>query len=128
MSQLGIVWTGDSVAANDWHKILDEMGRVVSKVTLKEFAHANGVSSKDVSKALSHEDNGRYPRAEWLPYLVRKDPTQGLAEALVAPAGLGVTKPVQMTPEERLTRLEQALAENLGPEIRRALFEKAYRR
>jgi hypothetical protein len=40
--------------------------------------------------------------------------------------GLSVVPRKELTPEQKLARLEQALAEELGPETRKAILNKAF--
>ena len=72
--------------------------------------------------------NGAYARFTDVPYLLRHAPDVELANALLAPAGLHAMPIVTMTPEERLSRLEQTLAEHLGPDLRSAIYARAYRK
>lgn len=124
--QLPLRYDGVTTAGAWWRHLLGEMERVVSFVTLKQASFDLDLKPSQLAHALAERDN-RHPRAEWIPYLVHRAPDLELARALVAPAGLVVERAPEMTAEEKLARLETTIGEHLGPELRAALFERAYR-
>lgn len=108
-------------------KLLKEIGRTISLIGIKEVAY----QLQTTEAALTHSvaQRGRhYFRAEWLDYLLKNSPDLELARALVEPAGLVVDRAPEMTAEEKLARLEATLGEHLGPDLRTAIYARAYRR
>jgi hypothetical protein len=110
----------------DWRRLLGEMRAVVDYVSLKQASFDLDVAPSVLANSLAERE--RYPRAEWIPYLVRKAPSLDLARALVEPAGLAVLEPPPISPEEELARLKETLNETLGPELRAAIYQRAGRR
>ena len=107
--------------------VLEAARRVVDVVGLKQVGWDLDLQPATVAHMLRGQ-KGSYFRLAHAPYLLRKAPDVELANALLAPAGLHAMPVVTMTPEERLARLEQTLAEHLGPEIRSAIYARAWRR
>lgn len=107
--------------------VLNAARRVVDVVGLQEVAWDLGLNAANLGHMLKGR-NGSYFRLAHAPYLLRKAPDVELANALLSPAGLHAMPVVVMTPEEKLARLEATLAEHLGPDLRSAIYERAWRR
>ena len=107
--------------------VMEAARRVVDVVGLKQAGWDLALPPATVAHML-RGNKGSYFRLAHAPYLLRKAPDLDLANALLSPAGLMAMPVVTMTPEERLARLEHTLAEHLGPELRAAIFARAYRR
>lgn len=124
--QLGLRFDGRRQADADWRRVLDAIRDVVDYVGAKEVAFDLDLQPSALSNALAERD--RHPRADWIPYLIRRAPSLELARALVAPGGLDVVEPPPMTPEQELARLKETLSEVLAPELRAAIYSRAQRR
>lgn len=96
-------------------RLRDEVGRVVHIVGLQQVADDLGATYGYLSNVLSGRDR-HYWRADWLLYLLAKDPTTGLLEVLAEAGHCVVTRKRELTPAERLERMEDALTA-LGPEL-----------
>ena len=118
---------GPSELAQEGAAVLESARRVVDVVGLKQVGWDLDLPAASVAHML-RGNKGSYFRLAHAPYLLRKAPDLELANALLAPAGLHAVPIVTMTPEERLARLEQTLAEHLGPDLRQAIYARAYRR
>ena len=125
-NQLDLPYNGQTAEQRWWRLVLSEVRRVVDSIGLKEAAFACDVKPSYLAHALSERDR-HYLRLEWLLPLLAKTEDLGLARALLDPVGLDVSRQLQLSPEEKLARLEQALAETLGPDIRKSIFDKAWR-
>lgn len=126
-NQLNLPYSGKSEAREAWELILAEIRNVVDRMTLKEAAFLLDVKPSYLAHALSERDR-HYIRAEWLLPLLMRSKDLGLARALVGPAGLDVEAKPELSAEEKLERLERTLSETLGPDIRRSIYDKAWRR
>lgn len=108
-------------------KLLKEIGRTISLIGTKEVAYQLHVTEAALTHAVGQRGR-HYFRAEWLDYLLKMSPDLELARALCEPAGLVVERAPDMTPEEKLARLEATLGEHLGPDLRQAIYARAYRK
>lgn len=105
----------------------EEARRVIGFVGLKEFAWLVDQRPSTISHMLN-DRGGQHLRFEYNAALVALAPDPAMARVLVAPApDLEVQRRVTLTPEQKLARLEQTLAEHLGPDLRAALLDRAYR-
>lgn len=111
--------------AHHWRRVRAEMARVFAHVTLKQAAYDLDTTPSHISHAMNERDR-KSPRAEWLVYCLTKAPDLDLARAVADTQGLEVSRRAQLTPEEKLDRLEGVLAESLGPDLRAAILRKAY--
>src|SRR5690242_4617871 len=88
----------------------------VQQVGLLTAAGACGCDHIDLRKALNG-DKGRYIRSTWparIAAIAPADTRERIARAMVAALGFDVTSPRPLTPEQRLARLEQRVASELG--------------
>lgn len=111
----------------------DEAGRhllkllraVVDVVGVKQVAFDLDTSPSGLLHALEGKD--RHLPAKWIPYLIRKAPSDEIVEFLAGLRGLEVQPRVELTAEQRLERLEEAMSETLGEDIRRVIQQRARR-
>lgn len=112
MSQLALRWSAPDRDRESWAHQLELLRLVVARVSLKEVAYRLDVEPSALANALAERDR-HYVRASWLSALTELAAEHGLGEelgaALVAPAGLSVAQAAQMTPEQRLERIQGAL-------------------
>lgn len=97
----------------------------VDAIGLLQAAGACDARKSELSDALASRD-GRYMRVEWLLAICDAAPSDyrlRIVDALVAWQGLSVVPIKPMTPEERLARLEQRVATELGEAGRRVVEE-----
>jgi len=124
--QLAMTYDEREWSEHEGDKLLRAVGRAVQLIGPKVVATDLNVTEALVAHSIAKRGR-HYARIEWLPYLVAKAPDDELAQALVAPGGYVAERPPELSAEERLARLETTLGEHLGPELRAALLERAYR-
>lgn len=89
----------------------------VQQVGLLTAAGACKCDSTDLRKALNG-DAGRYFRTTWparIAAIAPAETRERIARALVAGLGFDIAPIVQLSPEQRLARLELRVASELGP-------------
>ncbi len=121
--QLALRYSPAWRASDAWPRVLEEIRRVVSVITLKEAAHDLDTQPSYLANALAERDR-HYLRAEWLLYFVVKDPTTKLLGTIADLATCDVKRREPLTAVERLSRLESAVSD-LGPEIEALVRRKA---
>lgn len=104
----------------------EQARRAIEVYGVKQFAWLVEQSPVTVSHMLNHRGRN-YLRHEYAAAIAFIAPDAAYARSLVAPGGYEAERPVELTPEQKLARLEATLAEHLGPEIRAAIFDRAYR-
>lgn len=103
--------------------IIEVMREVVAIKGLKHVADKLGTKDSVLSHALS--GSGRHPiRLEWIEWINEHAPTDRIVEVLARQRSLDVVPRVEMTPEEELAALKDAMADTLGPDVRRIIAEK----
>ncbi len=127
IKQLQLSYDGKTFEQRWWALVLIELNRIVDEMGLKEAAFAIDVQPSHLAHALA-ERNRHHVRAEWVLPLLLRSRDMGLAKAIMEPAGLAVREREQLTAEEKLERLERTLGETLGPDLRRSIYDKAWRR
>jgi hypothetical protein len=108
-----------------WQELRRLLREVVAHVGVKETAFALDVAPSSLLHALDERER-HHVRAEWLPFLITKAPNDDVVAYLAGLRGLDLAPRRLLTDGERLERLEDTLARTLGPDILRALYEKAY--
>lgn len=99
---------------------------VIATIGLKEAAHQLGVDDSVLAHAL--DGRGRHAlHMKWLPWFIIHAPNDRLITILASLRNRDVVARKELTAEEKLERLERAMAEELGPGARRAIYEKALR-
>lgn len=126
LDQLDLSFDGKTQEKQWWASVIEEMRRVVQLIGLKEAAFVIDVKPTNLAHALAERDR-HYVRAEWILPLLMRAPDMGLARSLVGPAGLDVEEKPELSAEEKLERLELALASSLGPDMRKSIYDKAWR-
>lgn len=121
--QLSLQYSPTWRASEAWPKVLAEVQRVLTEVTLKQAAYDLDTTPSYLSNAIGERDR-HYLRAEHLLYFVIRDSSTGLVQAIADLAKCDVTRRRELTDAEKVQRYEQALAE-LGPEIRDLVARKA---
>lgn len=125
-SQLDLSFDERTPGERRWQELLAELRRTVAMVGLKEAAFACNAKPDRLSHALAERDR-HYLRAEWVQPILMLSPDLGLAKTLVRPAGLDVEHKEELSAEEKLERLEFVLESSLGPDMRRSIYDKAWR-
>jgi hypothetical protein len=127
VSQLAIHWAPSDRDKQAWHDVLAVLADVVARVSLKEAAFRLDVEPSALANALRERDR-HYIRAEWLMPLLELAASVGLAHelasALVKPARLVVVAAQPLTPDQKLARLEAAIA-RLGPGVEKLIKSEA---
>lgn len=98
---------------------------VVDCVGLKEAAFQLDMSPSDLSHCLARRKRMHIP-IEALPKIVKMAKDNQIPSFIAAIRGLAAVPRETMTPEQRLARLEQAMAEELGPGVRKAIHVRAF--
>lgn len=123
--QLDMRFDGSSRPESAWGLLLGLIRAVVDEAGLKQVAYDLDVSPSYLSHCLNERERNNVP-AKWLPYFVMRAKTDDIVSFVALWRGLAVVPRKTLTPEQRLQRLEQALAEELGPETRKAILKKAF--
>lgn len=120
--QLSLRYNDRYRAHEVWQEILGEINTIVATIGLKQVAYDLDEQPSVLCKALKeverHEIKGR-----WLLYFVEHAQTPKLAQLLVKLGGWDLAPHAELTPAERLARLESALDAN--PDIGDAIRRKA---
>lgn len=114
----------DRVVRN-YRRVLRCVSDAVDAIGLLQSAGACDCSKSDLVSALADREH-RHLRVEWLLAICDAAPPDyrlRIVDALVAWQGLSVVPIKPMTPEERLARLEQRVATELGEAGRRVVEE-----
>lgn len=122
MSQLSLRYDARWEYERNRERVLEEARRVVGIVGLKQAAFDLDTNPSHLAHALAGRDR-HYGKLEWAPYLSDADPTPGFAN-LMAGTKREAHDRVTLTPEEKLRRIEGALA-TMSPEIRAAILGMA---
>lgn len=99
-----------------YRKLVRALGDAVDAIGLVQAAGACDARKSELNDALQMRD-GRYLRVEWLMAITDIAPPdykRAIIDALIAWQGLSVVPMRPLTPEERLARLEQRIATELG--------------
>jgi hypothetical protein len=94
----------------------DAIADAVRLITPKELCFRLGITAQYLSDAL-HGKNSKGFRSDWLSVVVEMAPLESaiaIMRALGERRGLEITRRKELTPEERLTRLEQRIASRFG--------------
>lgn len=121
--QLALRYSPAWRASDAWPRVLEEVRRVVTEVTLKEAAHDLDTGPSYLANALAGRDR-HYLRPEWLLYFVLKDPTTKLLEAIAGVASCDVKRREPITAAERGRRIEGAL-DTLDPDLAALVRKRA---
>lgn len=109
--QLGLRYNDGYRFDEVWAELLDELRVIVATIGLKQVAYDLDVQPSALSHALAERDR-HYVRADWLPYLVAKAPGDHVVELLASLRGLEVQPVRELTPAEKLERIEKVLDAN----------------
>lgn len=108
-----------------WSGVLDALRDAIAVITPKELAYRLDIQPSYLSDALrGHDRKGL--RAEWIPIILAMAPDSvraAILTAMAAPCGYEVVRRRDLTPEERLARLEQRITSELGPAGQRLVEE-----
>lgn len=108
-----------------YRRLLRTVSDAVDSIGLLQAAGACDARRSELADAINGRD-GRYLRVEWLMAIIDASPQDFRAriiDALVEWQGLTVLPVKQLTPEERLARLEQRVAAELGSAGQRIVEE-----
>jgi hypothetical protein len=121
--QLTLTYNDQFQDQQAWAVVSAEIERVLAHVGRKEFCYSMETTESRLSNALAGRD--RYPfHAQWLVYLIRKDPTTGLIAALAGPARCDVERRQPLTDAQKLARYESAI-DRLPESLREAIKRDA---
>jgi hypothetical protein len=101
---------------SSWSRLLEAIREAVAVITPKELAYRLDIQPSYLSEALVGRDR-KGVRAEWMPTILAMAPEGArvaILTELAAPVGLEVVRRTNLTPEERLQRLEQRIASEFG--------------
>lgn len=99
-----------------WSRLLEAIREAVVVITPKELAYRLDIQPSYLSEALAGRDR-KGVRAEWLPTILAMAPDalrHSILAELAAPLGFEVVRRQDLSPEERLARLEQRIATEFG--------------
>lgn len=108
-----------------WTEFRRLLRTVVDHIGLKQVAYDLDIAPSSLLHALDERDR-HHVRASWLPYLVRKAPSDEVVTFLAGLRGLDVVPRKELTAEEKLEKLQETLSRHLGPEILRGLYDSAF--
>lgn len=103
-----------------WQALLAEINTIVATIGLKQVAYDLDEQPSVICKALAERERHAV-KAEWLPYLIEHSHSSHVIELLAGLRDLDVKPRVELSPAERLSRLDRALDEagDIGNLIRR---------
>ena len=122
-SQLSLVYNDRHLDVQEYEDIREQVIRVVNHAGHKEACFGLDVSPSLLSNALAGRDR-HHLWMKWIPRLRRLDNTDGLAQVLAGPAYKPLARKEELTPTQRLARLESALSE-WPDEVKRAVYKSA---
>lgn len=108
-----------------WSRLLDVLRDAVMVITPKELAFRLDIQPSYLSEALRGHDR-KGIRAEWIPTILAMAPEANriaILGELAAQCGFEVIRRKDLSPEERLARLEQRITTELGPAGQRLVEE-----
>lgn len=126
LTQLDLFVGGRGGKLDDrWAALREEVRLAVIELGEKEVAYDLDVSPSQLSHALAERD--RNIPMKWIIYLIERS-RRGtkIAGYLAALAGHDLAPRKELTPEERLERIERAMSQELGPGVLRAIHERAF--
>ncbi len=108
-----------AITAEELH---EEVSAIVSEIGLKTVAFDLDLQPSLLAHALAGRER-HFMRLDWLPYFVSKAKTPRLVAVLANLCGLELKPRTELTPTEKLTRVEQVLADcgPIGAELRRKM-------
>jgi hypothetical protein len=126
LTQLDLFVGGRGGRLDDrWAALRKEVRAAADELDPKQVAYDLDVSPSQLSHALAERD--RHIPMKWIIYFVERSRHGAkIAAYLAALSGHELTPRRELTPEERLERIERAIAEELGPGVRRAVLERAF--
>ena len=107
-----------------WDRLLAYFNETVTHVGVKQAAADLDTSPSVLKHALCERERHEV-KARWVPYLLRKSPTDDPAALLVSVRGLEVSQARTLTPEQELAALKAAIATSLHPDMQAVLMAKA---
>lgn len=116
MTQIDLEFGPDARARECWADVLTAIRAAIDSIGHKELAYRLDVAPSLLSEALNERER-KHVQARWLPtiLLLAPDPhRKAILDALAGAAGYEVAAKKVLSPEERLTRLEDALRTRLG--------------
>lgn len=122
--QLSLNYDGRGYYDTVWADLLEEIRVIVGHIGLKQAAYDLDIQPSRLSHAISQRDRHNL-KLEWLPYLIDRAPNNEILDILARLRNCEVSRRAELTPEEKLERLQAALDQSLGPKIRDVIFEKA---
>jgi len=122
------MFSSGRAGSNDdrWRVILTAIRQAIDEVGPQEVAYDNDLTASALSHAIAERD--RHFPASLLVYLIRRSKRFGpvIAGYFAALADCEIAPRRQISPEEELARLKDALAKNLGPEMQRVVMRDAF--
>jgi hypothetical protein len=125
MDQVDLPLNGASHPETAWQLMLKLIRGIVDDIGLKEVAYDLDVSPSQLNHCLNERERHNVP-AKWIPYFVTKAKDDDLPSFIALLRGLQVKPRKELTPEQKLEKLERALAAELGEGVREAVYERAY--
>lgn len=122
--QLALSYGVRHATSEQWQALLAALESVVQALGPKQVAFDLDVAPSALAHALKERDR-HYVRAEWLPYLVTHAPNDAVVALIASWRGLVVEARPVLTPEQKLARLEAALAESFGADVAELVRRKA---
>lgn len=108
-AQLTLSYNDAYLLAEQWRLIRSCIADIVTRVGHKQCAYDLDLPPSTLSKALAEED--RHPmHAQWLLYFLRHDTDGKLAALLVDLGGFEIVRKRELSPLEKLDRIEAELA------------------
>ncbi len=106
-----------------WERVLDEIVNVVvPHIGFKQVVYDLDVAPSTLSNALRERERSKIS-AEALIYFVERSPTLRLLELIAGVGDALVEARPQLTPEEELAALRDAVRRNVGPAMQAVIFE-----
>lgn len=115
--QLAFGAVADPQEATSWDRLNDVVIAAIAAITPKELCWRLKIKPGYLSDAIEGRDR-KGIRLEWLPVILAMAPDihrRAILAEIAAPAGYEVVRRKERTPEERLSDLEERVAQRFGP-------------
>jgi hypothetical protein len=114
IGSLGLPQSGDE--HSEWSELHQALLQAVAVITPKELCWRLKITPQYLSDAFAERDR-KGVKASWIPVIIALAPDPARAailRALAAPVGYDVQRRRELTPEEKLARVQERIAQRFG--------------